>query len=147
VVRLTPASASIDDPQAKALLNSCGSSLRPETTVVCSRFAADSSLEARRRINQLFQLAYDVAFRLGATRCLIGARSNLCGIFERFGFRRFASYIDPVVGSLVAMELDLHDHDHMAFIKSPFLNVYRYLVEEQDGKQAARDRSVNSEYF
>jgi hypothetical protein len=79
----------------------------------------------------LFQLVYEAGFRLGARRCLIGTTSNLCRIFERFGFRQRASYADPVVGSLIAMDLDLHDYHHMADIKSPLLNVYRYLVEEQ----------------
>jgi hypothetical protein len=135
-VRLTTAICGLSDPQLRHLVRAYEGSVEIDEIVLCSRFTTAKHLSARRRINQLLELTYEVGSRAGAKQCRLGTRPELCSIFERFGFHRKTLYSDPVVGQLMAMELDLHDYEHMSRIKSPLLSVARYLEDSMHVKSS-----------
>ncbi|MGV7212206.1 N-acyl amino acid synthase FeeM domain-containing protein [Bradyrhizobium sp. UFLA05-112] len=99
------------------------------TAVVNSRFVVRPELRARAVIVPLFCEVYRTGMLAGATCCVIGTRSDLVGIFERFGFRETGFHIrDPIAGRIHNLNLNPYDLAHLKKVASPLLTYAEKLV-------------------
>lgn len=118
-VRLTRSSDAAADPQLSKLFESVN-----DETVVTSRLVSAGGVMAGLSIIHMFRAVYEVGLLSGARRCVLGTRTELIAIYERFGFVLSGrSYNDSIAGEQQIMCLDLHDIEHMRRIESYLLTV------------------------
>jgi hypothetical protein len=120
-VRMTWARDALGDRQTALVVKASGAR-RLDTSTVLSRLVARPTLAARRSIVPLFQEIYRYSLGIGIGHGLLATRPDLCGIFEKFGFRMIGQpFVDPVAGTLRVLRLDLNDRVHLRRVGSPLL--------------------------
>ena len=101
-----------------------------DTAVVCSRFAVRSEHRARAMIKPMFQHVYRAGILSGGRDCILGARADLVGIFERFGFRQTRAHVvDPIANDIKILTMDMHDLSHMRRVNSPLIEISEMLLD------------------
>jgi predicted GNAT family N-acyltransferase len=106
--------------------------------VLCSRLAVLPNFRQGKVRSALFEAIYQQRVRGGTRLCLVSCAPAVSRIFRAYGFVEYAPpVIDPVVGSLIRMKLDLLDLNHLENIKSPFRLIARREVFAERREQGS----------
>lgn len=93
-----------------------------QCSVVLSRLVRSGSIDGARSIHHIFKYSFDYCLRHKWTRGVLHTSPRLVSLFARYGWRRTGSeFYDRYAGIQVPLFLDALDIEHLAEVKSPYI--------------------------